>query len=226
MPIVGRWPVSPVICPWPKPMKSRPRSGKVKSSPGPTPVGPARESAPWRTIQRPNHRRRSSIDEPVPSAWLAPVTAVLDRLGARWALIGALAALEYRQEPRLTTDLDLLVESVDGLAEAFRAAGFDVRAIADPGEPVHLLLVRGHGIKADLLLVDVEYQQVALDRSTQGVITAEDVIVHKLIAWRARDQDDVLSILRSGRSLDEEYIEYWAGEWDVSERWDEARRSR
>jgi len=137
-----------------------------------------------------------------------------------------LAALEYRQEPRLTTDLDLLVEPIDGIDEAFRAAGFDVQAIADPGDPAHLLLVRGMGIKADLLLVEVEYQQVALDRSARGVITAEDVIVHKLIAWRARDQDDILSILRSGHSLDEAYIEYWAGEWDVSQRWDEARRSR
>jgi hypothetical protein len=137
-----------------------------------------------------------------------------------------LAALEYRTEPRLTTDLDLLVEPVDGIADAFLAAGFHVQAIADPGDPAHLLLVRGNGIRADLLLVEVEYQQVALDRSAQGVITAEDVIVHKLIAWRPRDQDDVLSILRSGRSLDEEYIEYWAGEWDVSQRWDEARRGR
>jgi hypothetical protein len=177
-------------------------------------------------MNRPIHRRRSSIDEPAPSAWLAPVTAVLDRLGARWALIGALAALEYRSEPRLTTDLDLLVEPVDGLDDAFRAVGFDVRAIADPGDPAHLLLLRGNGIRADLLLVEVEYQRVALDRSARGVITAEDVIVHKLIAWRARDQDDILSILRSGRSLDEEYIEHWAGEWDVSDRWDEARRSR
>jgi hypothetical protein len=177
-------------------------------------------------MNRPNHRRRSSIDEPAPSAWLEPVTAVLDRLGARWALIGALAALEYRHEPRLTTDLDLLVEPVDGLDDAFRAVGFEVRAIADPGDPAHLLLLRGNGIRADLLLVEVEYQQVALDRSARGVITAEDVIIHKLIAWRARDKDDILSILRTGRSLDEEYIEHWAEEWDVSDRWDEARRSR
>jgi hypothetical protein len=157
---------------------------------------------------------------------LAPVTAILDSLGARWALIGALAALEYRHEPRLTTDLDLLVEPVDGLGEAFRAAGFEVQAFADPGDPAHLLLVRGKGVRADLLVVEVEYQRVALDRSARGVITAEDVIVHKLIAWRQRDQDDILSILRTGRSLDEGYIEHWAQEWDVTDRWDEARRGR
>jgi len=136
-------------------------------------------------MKRSNHRRRSSIDAPAPSAWLAPVTG-LDRLGARWALIGALAALEYRREPRLTTDLDLLVEAVDGLDDAFRAAGFEVQAIADPGDPAHLFLLRGKGIRADLLLVEVEYQRVALDRSARGVITAEDVIIHKLIAWRER----------------------------------------
>jgi hypothetical protein len=53
---------------------------------GQRPVGPVRGSALWLRINRPNHRRRSSIDEPAPSAWLAPVTAVLNRLGARWAL--------------------------------------------------------------------------------------------------------------------------------------------
>jgi hypothetical protein len=46
------------------------------------------------------HQRRSSIDEPAPSAWLEPVTEILDRVGARWALIGALAALRYRNVTR------------------------------------------------------------------------------------------------------------------------------
>ncbi|HEV2368649.1 MAG TPA: hypothetical protein VGR90_02160 [Acidimicrobiales bacterium] len=158
--------------------------------------------------------------------WLEPTTAVLDRVGARWALMGALAALRYRSEPRLTTDLDLLVEPHEGLADAFRAEGLDVREIADAGEPPHLLLIRGSGRRVDLLLVTVDYQRVALDRAVDGALTAEDVVVHKLIAWRPRDRDDVVSIVRSGTPLDEVYIDHWAGEWEVADRWREVRQAR
>jgi len=58
------------------------------------------------------------------------------------------------------------------------------------------------------------------------VITVEDVLVHKLIAWRARDRNDIASILETAPKLDETYIEHWATEWDVLDRWYEARASR
>lgn len=170
--------------------------------------------------------RRSSIAGPESAAWLQPIAAVLDQIGVRWAVVGAVAALRYRSEPRLTTDLDLLVESHPGLAQAFRDDGFQVEEYADTGEPPHLLLIRGKGVRVDLLIVTVEYQQVALDRSRDGIIAVEDVIVHKLIAWRTRDQDDVLSILRADPHLDAQYIEHWAHEWGVVDRRREALRSR
>ncbi len=159
-------------------------------------------------------------------AWLEPIAEVLDRLGIQWALIGALAALRYRLRPRLTTDLDLLVASSVGVSSAFRDEGFHVREVSDPGEPPHLILVRGRDIVADLMVANVDYQRTALQRAVDHVITAEDVIVHKLIAWRPRDRDDVLSILRAQTSIDEEYVSYWANEWGVADHWEEARSSR
>jgi hypothetical protein len=51
------------------------------------------------------------------------------------------------------------------------------------------------------------------------VLTADDVIVHKLIAGRPRDLSDIESILASGIALDEIYIEHWAEIWDVSDLW-------
>lgn len=140
--------------------------------------------------------------------------------------MGALAALRYRGEPRLTTDLDVLVSPHPGLGEAFRLAGFDVREVADPGEAPHLLVIRGRGVRVDLLVVTTPYQQMALDRAVDGALSAEDVIVHKLIAWRPRDRDDIVSILRSGTPIDELYVERWAGEWEVADRWEQARRAR
>ena len=161
-----------------------------------------------------------------PSDSAASAAEILDRLGGRWALIGALAALRYRSTPRLTTDADFLAEPVEGLADAFEAAGYDVSAVAEQGEPPHLLLVRGKGDQIDVLLPVVEYQQVALERAVDHVLTAEDVVVHKLIAWRPRDRNDIASILETGRPLDEAYIERWAATWEVLDRWQQAREAR
>jgi hypothetical protein len=161
-----------------------------------------------------------------PSESVAAAAEILDSVGGEWALVGALAALRYRASPRLTTDADFLAEPRPGLAEAFRIAGYEVTEVAEPGEPPHLLTVRGKGDVIDVLLASVEYQDVALARALDHVITAEDVIVHKLIAWRPRDRNDIASILESGIDLDETYIETWARRWEVSDRWLEARASR
>ena len=160
------------------------------------------------------------------SASAQTAAEILDRVGARWAYVGAFAALRYRATPRLTTDVDILVAPVDGMVEAFERAGYEVTVIADEGEPPHLVLVRGRGDRIDLMLPAIAYQRVALDRAIDHVITAEDVIIHKLIAWRARDRNDIVSILETGHVLDETYIRRWAQEWSVLDRWEEARAAR
>ena len=136
-----------------------------------------------------------------------------------------MAAIRFRAAPRTTTDIDLLIRrDVDGIEEAFRAYGFEVKVLHDPPDPPHLYLIRGGGdVRIDILVADTDYQAEAFDRAVDGYLTAEDVIVHKLIAWRRRDQDDVRSILTTNRPLDEGYIERWARAWDVSDRWAEAK---
>jgi len=160
---------------------------------------------------------------PEPSEWLASIGELLDELGIDWAAIGALAANRYRATVRFTSDADALVEWVERLDDALRARGYDVQVIADEGEPPHLLRLRRQEEQVDLLPPVVEYQQVALDRAVDRVITAEDVIVFKLIAWRARDRDDIRSILETGRRLDRDYIVRWAEAWEVTDRWAEAQ---
>lgn len=162
--------------------------------------------------------------EPSDSARAA--AEILDAVGAQWAYVGAFAALRYRDTPRLTADVDVLVAPVDGVVEAFEQAGYEVTVLADAGEPPHLLLVRGHGDRIDVMLPAVAYQRVALERAINHVITVEDVIIHKLIAWRPRDRNDVLSILDAGHSLDIPYIRRWAEAWEVLDRWEEAQTSR
>lgn len=161
---------------------------------------------------------------PRPSDYWSTFEQRLTDLGAQPVLIGALAALEYRATPRLTTDVDFLVSSLRGVADAFRADGYDVREMAEPGSDPYLVFIRGHGISVDALLVETPYQAEAHRRAVNGLLTVEDVIVHKLIAWREKDQDDIASILAAGPPLDLEYIARWAEEWSVQPRWTEATR--
>lgn len=69
------------------------------------------------------------------------------------------------------------------------------------------------------LLVETEYQRLAHDRAIDGVLTVEDVIVHKLIAGRPRDLDDIESILAAGVEFDESYVVEHSTEWGVDDRW-------
>lgn len=182
--------------------------------------------AEFRSTSTPSLRRPASTHVREPSDSAASAAEILDRVGGRWAFVGAIAALRYRTTPRMTTDVDVLAEAVPGLADAFAASGYEVSVLAEPNEPPHLILVRGKGDQIDVLLPVVEYQRVALERAVDHVITVEDVIVHKLIAWRPRDRNDIASILESDNPLDKEYIERWAEEWEVLDRWRQAVAAR
>lgn len=161
-----------------------------------------------------------------PSDSAARAAEVFARAGVPWALVGALAAMRYRATPRLTVDADFLARYEPRLVDAFRAAGYDVEELAEPGEPPHVLVVRGLGDVIDVLLAVTEYQEAALARAVDHVLTVEDVLIHKLIAWRPRDRNDIASILETAPALDEAYLEEWVEAWDVGERWRQARASR
>lgn len=149
----------------------------------------------------------------------------LRSLGLEPVLIGALAANVYRAVPRFTTDVDFLTRSLVGMVEAMEADGLEVKTMAEPGEPPYVAFIRGDGIRVDVIVAQTDYQLGAIARAHNGILTVEDVIIHKLIAWRPRDRDDVDQILAAGRSLDERYIARWAVAWQVEDRWHEARRT-
>jgi hypothetical protein len=144
-------------------------------------------------------------------------------LGVDPVLIGALAANMYRLTPRFTTDVDFLVRSLHGVVEALRADGLEVEAFAEPGEPPNVAFIRGPGIRVDVLAAQTDYQIEAIERAVGGVLSVEDVLIHKLIAWRARDRDDIEQILVVGHDLDEAYLDRWVRAWEVEDRWAAAR---
>lgn len=150
----------------------------------------------------------------------------LRALGFEVVLIGALAALRYRLTPRVTTDIDFLARSLTGLGAALRAEGLQVTEMAEPGEEPYVIFARGSGWSVDVLGAETEYQRLALDRAVDGALSVEDVIVHKLIAGRPRDRDDIDSILATGIALDVDYIASWAEVWGVGREWVEATARR
>jgi len=166
---------------------------------------------------------------------LSALSEILEALSIRWTLIGALAANRYRATPRLTNDVDLLLadagEGLEVLETALADAGWSVHRADAAGELLRLIHPE-FGI-ADLLIAGTDYQQNAIERSiveafdehqSARVLTPEDVIVHKLIAGRLQDLADIEAVLESNNSLDEAYIDRWAGFWEVTDRWDRLRR--
>lgn len=161
---------------------------------------------------------------------LSALASVLDALGVRWVLIGALAANRYRAEPRLTLDADLLLADfgpgLDALEAALERAGWTVLRVDPEGELIRLRHSQW-GV-ADLLAAGTDYQHEALSRARSEkiddghevrVLTIEDVILHKLIANQFQDLADIESILASRPALDEAYIRRWAAFWDVTATW-------
>ena len=165
-------------------------------------------------------------------AWLSSF------LGARelaWAVAGGHAANIHRDELRQTTDCDVLV-CLDGVRMADLAVDmgreqWEVRQRDGEG----WLLRAEHAAygKLDLIATGMEYQEIALSRAVDmtlppgvavKVLAVEDVLIHKLIAERDKDDWDVRSILRAEPRLDWEYLREWMAFWEVTERFERLRR--
>ena len=65
---------------------------------------------------------------------------------------------------------------------------------------------------------------VDLDGRPTPLVSAEDVVVLKLVAWRPKDQGDLDDLLLVVGPLDEAYLRTWAIRLDIEERLEEAWR--
>lgn len=166
---------------------------------------------------------------------LAAIDGLLTPQGVRWAVLGAHAANLYRDEVRATQDVDVLatltVPKMNALADDLAAGGWQVRHRSADG---WLLRARHPELgDMDVMCVREPYQQTALSRSVEKLIegvgavrflAVEDVIIHKLIANRLRDELDAVSILKGNPALDAVHMERWLQEWGIQARYDELCR--
>lgn len=170
---------------------------------------------------------------------LLAVHEILEADAIAHALCGGLAANLYRDEVRATTDVDLAVavgpaRLVD-LVKAFTERGWDAQPYWRNGEQIRLS--RRDLPRVDCLIATTDYERAAIDRSVEveiagralRVLTAEDLIVFKLVAGRARDHEAVAAIINArGAALDTQYITGWLEQFEVPDAWgralEEARR--
>jgi hypothetical protein len=174
--------------------------------------------------------------------------ATLAPLHLRMALMGGLALAAWKY-PRATRHVDLLIgiESLppETLLDLLGRAGFRAKrtpAVRPLGE-MKLLQMEFEpketfvAIPVDLLLVDSEYHQHALQRAVPfqlpgvtaelHVLSCEDLILNKLIAGRIIDRSDSAALIRANHdAIDAGYLAKWVPhlqlEQEFREVWTEA----
>lgn len=146
-------------------------------------------------------------------------------------VVGGQAVLLYG-EPRMTRDIDITLDvDVDSLnkvlhaleGSTFRPLPADVVAFAK--ETRVLPIQDDHTkIRVDFIFSFSPYEHIAVERSNpidiDGVevrfATAEDVVIHKLVAGRPRDIEDAQGILLRQKTLDALYVEKWLREFEAA----------
>lgn len=159
----------------------------------------------------------------------AEVTSYLDERQVPYAIIGGMA-VQYWGEARQTGDVDVVVlvptEETPGFVEAavqrFKPRIQDAVGFALANRV--LLIYASSGTPVDISLGIPGYEEEAVGRAVSvdlprgraiRIISAEDLIIHKCIAGRPRDIEDVERILvRQRLSVDHDYIARWLQQFD------------
>ena len=161
---------------------------------------------------------------------LKRIAEALDREKIDYLVIGGQAVLVHG-EPRLTRDIDITLtltpEDLQKLLKIAGEVGLEV-LVNDPEEftgKTWVLPVQSPelGVRVDFVFSSSDFERQAMQRALPiGVAgypvrfaSAEDLIIHKIIAGRARDIEDVRGVLSKKRhGLDVDYIRRWLKEFD------------
>lgn len=149
-----------------------------------------------------------------------------------YAILGGLAAGAWGRA-RATDDIDLVIhvsgDKLDNLMNIFKKYKYQVRIMGYDNLPDLIELRKKRGdleIRVDIMLAKIPYQEKVMERKVMlkifdteiPFISPEDLIIHKLIANRPIDIQDVENIFRFNyKNLDIEYLKKWAKEWEIEE---------
>ncbi len=155
---------------------------------------------------------------------LEQIALSLEALRIPYMVIGGQALLLYG-EPRLTRDIDVaLGVGAERLADLLRlAADRSWRVLVDsPADFVRKTMVLpclepASGIRLDFIFSFSVYEQQAMERVRRvplgktdvSFASVEDLLIHKIVAGRPRDLEDVRSIVSKDQPIDLSYVRHW-----------------
>lgn len=160
---------------------------------------------------------------------LERLAQALEGRSIAYMLIGGQAVLLYA-EPRLTRDIDitlgLSVDRLPKLLEAIGPLGLRVR-VENVEDFVRQTMVlpceeAASSIRVDFIFSNSLYEAEALSRVNRVTIgssqvryaSVEDLIIHKLVAGRPRDIEDVRSVLLRNADYDRAYVQRWLADFE------------
>ena len=162
---------------------------------------------------------------------LARIATTLEEKKIPYMIIGGQAVLLYG-EPRLTRDIDVTLgvdaNALPELIEISRKLDLEPLPSDIVGFVKQTMVLptkdENTGIRIDFIFSFTTYERQAIRRARRVPIkkavvkfaSPEDLIIHKVFAGRARDLDDVKSVLLKNFSLNFSYIKKWLGEFDKS----------
>jgi len=161
---------------------------------------------------------------------LSRIGECLKRHELPYMIIGGQAVLLYG-EPRLTRDIDItLGVNIDRLSDILAVAKeLSLKPLPQEPEPfveetfVLPAVEETTGIRVDFIFSFTPYELEAIGRAKKITIMGqevafaapEDLIVHKIFAGRARDLEDVRSVVIKNRDIDFQYIRKRLAEFDA-----------
>jgi hypothetical protein len=162
---------------------------------------------------------------------IAKIGKTLERRSLPYMIIGGQAVLLYGV-PRLTKDIDVtLGVGIDKLPEIKEIAknaklkplpknmeAFVEKTFVLPTQE------QKSGARVDFIFSFTPYEKQAIRRGTKVKVknfqvnfaSKEDVIIHKVIAGRPRDIEDMKSMILKNQSFDKKYVKSWLKEFDKS----------
>lgn len=162
---------------------------------------------------------------------LKKIARELKKRSIPYMVIGGQAVLLYG-EPRLTRDIDITlginIDQLDKILQIVSALGLNI-AVENEKEFVSQTMVlpaieAQSGIRVDFIFSYSPYERQAIERAREVRFgrtsirfgSLEDVVIHKVIAGRPRDMEDIRSILLKNKEYDSNYIEKWLKEFDIA----------
>jgi len=166
--------------------------------------------------------------------FLSFVVERLEAAGVPYMLTGSVAMSLYGQ-PRMTRDIDLVVECAGTHAEDWiRMFGDDCYISAEAAEEAiarggMFNIIHNEGVaKADFIVRrSDEYRQLEFARRQRkrigklevNVVAREDLVLSKILWWKAgesaQQREDLVVLLESAANMDMAYLEDWAARLGV-----------